>query len=556
MTDSSMQDTKPETIKTRQALKMAFTDRQVLAVLILGLASGLPYVAVGGTLNAWLTTVNVKPSQIGLLSWALLAYAFKYMWAAALQNRKTPFQLNIGPRRFWMFVFIALITAGLIMLSLSNPPDKLAVIGLISVIIAILSASFDIVLAAWRIESARDDRHLDILSTAEQFGYRIASLLGGFVALILADHMGWKAIFIGGAAIMALTSIGVIIGQKTPAPKAVNGDIGMGQNLTPRQRNGGTIVILAGWVIGFFLIAQFAYGALTDPGNYNARNFIRYQGPWIITLTVIWLGIVSALLNWQNNRQAPSPLSATQPAGVLHILYQAIVEPMMELTGRLKWMSILVLSVVLSYRFTDLIWGGFAYPFFFGENYGALGHSLTEVGFASKFMGVIATIIGIAIGGLAMLRFGRMPVFFIGAVLAAVTNLLFADLAIDARFTDSFLTFTQLDDIFAFFGLDLRMARLTTVIFAENIAVGLASAASIAYLSSVVNKNYAAVQYALLVSLVMLLGVLGRPTIGVIIETDGFAKAFMICAGLGAIASILALIEWIRIARTNQSLSG
>jgi len=58
------------------------------------------------------------------------------------------------------------------------------------------------------------------------------------------------------------------------------------------------------------------------------------------------------------------------------------------------------------------------------------------------------------------------------------------------------------------------------------------------------------------VSLVMLLGVLGRPTIGVIIETDGFAKAFMICAGLGAIASILALIEWIRIARTNQSLSG
>ena len=98
-------------------------------------------------------------------------------------------------------------------------------------------------------------------------------------------------------------------------------------------------------------------------------------------------------------------------------------------------------------------------------------------------------------------------VFFIGAVLAAVTNLLFADLALNANFTDKFLAITQLDDLFFAFDLDIRMARLTSVIFAENLAVGLASAASVAYLSSIVNKEYAAVQYALLVSLVMLLGV-------------------------------------------------
>jgi len=96
------------------------------------------------------------------------------------------------------------------------------------------------------------------------------------------------------------------------------------------------------------------------------------------------------------------------------------------------------------------------------------------------------------------------------------------------------------------------MARLTTVIFAENIAVGLASAASIAYLSSIVNKEYAAVQYALLVSLVMLLGVLGRPTIGAIIEEEGFAQAFIICAILGGVASFLALVEWIRLARQSE----
>jgi len=524
-----MSETTSEKISTRHALKLAFTDRQVLAMLILGLASGLPYVAVGGTLNAWLTTVDVKPVAIGLLSWALLAYAFKFMWAAALQSRRTPFGLKTGPRRFQMFVFLVLATIGLLVLSFSNPPSNLARIGFISVIIAVFSASFDIILAAWRIEAARDDTHLDILSTVEQFGYRIASLMGGFVALIAADHIGWKLTFLCGTILMGLTIIGVIIARPSQTEaqhlEKSSPDIRQGRHLTELQRAVGTFSILLGWGIGFYMIGNFMFGALTDPANHSARSFIRYQGPWVIGVTVIWLGLVSAILLWLDKRQMTTGPNATQkfPA-VFRIIYQAI----------------------LSYRFTDLIWGGFAYPFYLGENYGALGHTLTEVGFASKFMGVIATIMGIALGGLAMLRFGRMPVFFVGAVLAAATNLLFADLALGSAFTDRVLGFLQLDHLFGVFGLDIRMARLTSVIAMENIAVGLASAASIAYLSSIVNKDYAAVQYALLVSLVMLLGVLGRPTIGAIIEDDGFAKAFIICAALGAIASILALIEWIR----------
>ena len=547
----------PEKVSTRKALKTAATDRQVLAMLVLGLASGLPYVAVGGTLNAWLTTVDVKPVAIGLLSWALLAYAFKFMWAAALQSRRTPFGLKLGPRRFLMSVLLALITLALLALSFSNPPNNLGYIGLISVIIAVLSASFDIVLAAWRIEAARDDTHLDILSTVEQFGYRIASLMGGFVALIVADHIGWKLTFLSGTALMALTLIGVFIAKPSQTEQqhqaSSNNTLRQGQHLSSLQKLIGTLLIMFGWGIGFYMIADFMHGALTDPENHSARSFIRYQGPWIIGVTVILLGVVSAVLLWINKSQNKvEGLSKGDLAPFFEILYQAIVEPMMELIGRLKWSVILVLAVVLSYRFTDLIWGGFAYPFYLGENYGALGHTLTEVGFASKFMGVIATIVGIALGGIAMLRFGRMPVFFVGAVLAAATNLLFADLALNANFTDTALAVLQLDHLYSAFGLDIRMARLTTVIFAENIAVGLASAASIAYLSSIVNKDYAAVQYALLVSLVMLLGVLGRPTIGAIIEEEGFAQAFIICAILGGVASFLALVEWIRLARQSE----
>jgi len=537
---------------TRQALRAAVKDRQVLAMLILGLASGLPYAAVGGTLNAWLTTVGVKPTAIGLLSWAILAYSFKFMWAAALQSRRTPFGLKLGPRRTWMAIFLTAGVIGMAYLSFSDPPDGLGKIALISVLIAIASASFDIVLAAWRIEVARDDQHLDILSSVEQFGYRIASWVGGFIALILADHFGWRLTFLTITTLLALTGIGIALAARTQADTESRTVYDIGGQLSVRQRSIATILVLIGWGVAFYLLADFMVAALSDPENNSARAFIRTRGPWVVGLTVLWLGLVSGALVWLNGQAEPGAARRAPQSAVIGVLYSAIVVPMMELIMRLRWAAVLVLMVVLSYRFTDMIWGSFAYPFYLGENYGALGHTLTEVGFASKFMGVIATILGIAIGGLAMIRFGRMPIFFIGAVLAAATNLLFADLAIGAVYTDPVLTFLQIDHLFDMFGMDIRMARLTSVIALENIAVGLASAASVAYLSSIVSKQYAAVQYALLASLVMLLGTLGRPAIGQIIETDGFATAFVICAAFGGVASVLALIEWMRIARLER----
>ncbi len=542
-----------ETITTRGALRSAVRDRQVLAMLILGLASGLPYAAVGGTLNAWLTTVDVKPTAIGLLSWAILAYSFKFMWAAALQGRRTPLGFKTGPRRGWMAIFLAAGVIGMALLAFSNPPSGLLFIALVSVGIAVASASFDIVLAAWRIEVARDGTHLDILSTVEQFGYRIASMVAGFGALIFADYFGWRATFLAITVLLALSGVGIWLAKPTRVTDAPEQTQIFGANLTQRQRHLGTLVVLAGWAAAFYLIASFAGAALEDPANNSARDFIRTRGPWVVGLTVVWLGVAAAVLVGLNARQ-DAPAAPAKPSPILDTLYGAIVVPMMELIGRLRWAAVLVVLVVLSYRFTDLIWGSFAYPFYLGENYGALGHTLTEVGFASKLMGVFATIAGIALGGLAMLRFGRMPVFFIGAVLAAATNLLFADLALGATYTDPVLTFLQLDHLFEAFGMDIRMARLTSVIALENIAVGLASAASIAYLSSIVNKQFAAVQYALLVSLVMLLGTLGRPAIGQIIEQDGFARAFVICAALGGVASVLALLEWIRIARAERRM--
>jgi len=103
------------------------------------------------------------------------------------------------------------------------------------------------------------------------------------------------------------------------------------------------------------------------------------------------------------------------------------------------------------------------------------------------------------------------------------------------------------------FGADDRMARLMLAIGMENIAVGIAGAAFVAYLSSVVAKGYSAVQYALLSSLTMLVGTLGRPALGQMIEQRGYYDVFLLTTAIGGFAVVLCVIEWLRQARSGRA---
>jgi PAT family beta-lactamase induction signal transducer AmpG len=155
---------------------------------------------------------------------------------------------------------------------------------------------------------------------------------------------------------------------------------------------------------------------------------------------------------------------------------------------------------------------------------------------------------GIAIGGILFATIGRMPTLLIGAIVAAASNLLYADLASGAYFIDSFARTFGLDA----FGQDLRMVRLLIAISGENIAAGLAGAAFVAYLSSITSREFSAVQYALLSSLTFLVGSLGRAAIGERIEQVGYAPVFMLCAMIGLIAVVFVVLEWGRTAWADR----
>jgi PAT family beta-lactamase induction signal transducer AmpG len=135
-----------------------------------------------------------------------------------------------------------------------------------------------------------------------------------------------------------------------------------------------------------------------------------------------------------------------------------------------------------------------------------------------------------------------MPTLLIGAIVAAASNLLYAELAGGGAGIDAFAGLFGLDQL----GTDMRMVRLMIAISGENIAGGLAGAAFVAYLSSITSREFSAVQYALLSSLTFLVGSLGRAAIGEAIEQIGYVPVFNFTAAIGLVAVLFVMMEWAR----------
>ncbi len=398
-----------------------------------------------------------------------------------------------------------------------------------------------------------------MLSAVYQLGYRSSVILGGAGALIFAARIGWGDTFVALSVLMALAVSGVFIAGDS---KIAERERSLGDAPPAPLRNRALTVVIIGWAWAFATLFGFMAFALTNPDGANARAFTLEKGPLIIIATIIApVSAAAAMLWFYRKGGAASATEKRWPAQpVFDALYSSVLAPMADIIDRLRFGAILVLILALSYRFTDLIWGAFAYPFYLGENYGALGHTLDEVAIASKLFGALMTFVGIGVGGVLILRIGRMPCLVAGAVLAAATNLLFADLALGGGATHAFMSATRVYALFGFMQpladllhLDVAgneaLARLMLVIAAENLAVGFASAAIVVYLSSIVNKKYAAVQYALLASLGFLLGSLGRGALGELIELRGFAFVFYLTAAMGLVAVIASVLEWVRQSR-------
>ena len=413
-----------------------YAEPATLRMLLLGFSAGLPLLLVFGTLSFWLREAGINRTTIGYLSWVGLAYAFKWVWAPLVDRMPIPVLTRLlGRRRSWLLASQIVIMSALIGIGLTDPRLALTPVVWCALAIAFGSATQDIALDAYRIESADTERQA-ALAAAYQTGYRIAMIWAGAGALWIA------------------------------ARAEVTGVVGYQQGA---------------W--------QTAY--------------------WIMAASML-IGVATVLLS-------PEPAArAFKPArNASEWLQGALIEPFADFLRRYGKQAILILALIAIYRISDVVMGIMANPF-----YVDMGYTKDEVAAVTKIYGVIMTLVGAFVGGVLAMRFGVMRVLMLGAVLSAASNLLFAWLT------------TRGHDVMG----------LTFVISADNLSSGIASAAFIAYLSSLTNINYSATQYALFSSMMLLLPKFLAGYSGKYVDAFGYGNFFTATALLGLPVLVLVYV--------------
>jgi PAT family beta-lactamase induction signal transducer AmpG len=393
-----------------------------------GFASGLPYVLIFITLTAWLRDVGVDLSLIGFISWIMLTYSLKFLWAPFVDRSPTRLFKRFGHRRSWIITMQLQIILSLIILSFINPVTDLIIFALFAFNVALAGSIQDIAIDAYRIESAELEDQGN-LAAGYQFGYRIAILVGSSFALIYAENFSWSLTY----QLMAIL---------------------MGLNI---------------------LLSVFIS---SEKPNSNLEK-----------------------LNYQ----------------------QSLIEPVRDFFDRfgIKIASILLL-IVATYRLTDIVMGPMANPFYID-----MGYSLSEIGYVVKIVALIATIIGVFVGGIFIKRLGLYHSLLLGAFLVMVTNLCFSYASIS----------------------DKNLFLLASIVASDSFAAGIVGTVNITFLTSLVSKKYPGFQYALLTSLMAFLGKVFGGFSGIFVENFqliyGFNygwMSFYIFTSMLAIPAIIMII--------------
>ncbi|MGA8743216.1 MAG: MFS transporter [Terracidiphilus sp.] len=191
----------------------AYTEPRVLQVLALGFSSGLPLLLTYSTLSAWLATAGVRRAAIGTFALVATPYAFKFLWSPLMDRVPPP--IPLGRRRGWGITIQILLIGAILALGSCNPKHNLPLMATLAVVVAFLSASQDIVIDAWRVESLESDQQAPGAAMV-QSGYRIGMLAAGAGGLFIAAYAGWFAAY---ATMAALLSVGLLVFLLGPEPK-------------------------------------------------------------------------------------------------------------------------------------------------------------------------------------------------------------------------------------------------------------------------------------------------------------------------------------------------
>lgn len=198
-----------------------YRDRRVLAILVLGFASGLPLALTGQTLQAWLTDSGTSLKAIGLFAAVGTPYTLKFLWAPLVDRLELPWlTATLGRRRGWLIFAQALLIVAIAGLASTDPATALHITALCAIGVAFASATQDIVIDAWRVEIL-EERQLAAGAASIVFGYRVGMLVSSAGALYASAYFSWPVVYLGLACLLLLGTLTVLlVGEPASKPRA------------------------------------------------------------------------------------------------------------------------------------------------------------------------------------------------------------------------------------------------------------------------------------------------------------------------------------------------
>lgn len=481
-------------------------------MLFYGISAGLPLLLIFSSLSLWLREAGVERAAVTYFSWAALGYSFKFVWAPLMDVIPLPWLTRLlGRRRAWLLLSQLMIGVAIVLMAMIDPAShSLTWMALAAVLLGFSSATQDVVIDAYRIESAGTELQA-LMSASYIAGYRIGMLMAGAGALFMASYFGssmgsyqfsaWQLTYVCMSAFMLIGIITTLVVDE-PEVNRVRHTQSAGDYL-------GLFVAFAiavGGFIGSFVMTGNVAAAARDGvagwvGNSQLAAVLVEATRFALGLIVaVALARLCIVLGWVDQA----------------LLVRSYVEPVREFFRRYGWsLALLLLTLVGLYRISDIVLGVIANVF-----YQDLGFTKPQIATVVKSYGLAMTLLGGFLGGMLAIRFGVMRILFLGALLSALTNLLFM--------------------LLAQMGNDIVM--LYVVISADNLSAGLASAAFIAFLSSMTNISFTAVQYAIFSSLMTLMPKILGGYSGSIVESIGYEQFFLLTALMGLPVLLLIML--------------
>ena len=478
----------------------------VWIMLLLGFSAGIPILLIFSSLSLWLREAGVSRSAVTFFSWAALGYSFKFVWAPLVDRLSIPLLTAwLGRRRAWLLLSQLAVIASILLMATTDPQISLTTMAVAAVLLGFSSATQDVVIDAFRIESA-DVKLQALLSSTYIAGYRLAMIAAGAGALYLAEYFGssaeqysfdaWSRSYMIMAGCMLIGIVTTLL-VKEPAHQRSKAAETVSQQVR--------FLLMFALSVTSFVAVLMVVPSLGDVVSPALKVVFDFGFAAIKLSAAIAAAILTA--------KACNGLGLVDRA----MVRQAYIQPAMDFFERYGRLALMVLLLVGFYRVSDIVMGVITNVF-----YQDLGYSKSDIASVTKVFGVIMTITGSFLGGFLSLRIGVMRTLMLGAILVAVTNLAFVWLSYQSA----------------------TIANLTAVIVVDNLSQGIAIAAFIGWLSGLTNVSFTATQYALFSSLMTLFPKVIGGYSGSMVDAMGYPAFFTLASALGI--PVIVLIYYLK----------